>query len=382
MPDHATLRSRSLPELVQTARSLNIENPAGLRKPELVAAILRVGNAPAEGAGVLEILPDGFGFLRAPEYAYLQGPDDVYVSPSQIRRFNLRSGDAVSGQVRAPKENERYFALVKVGTVNGVDPEVARDRMVFENLPAGWPDRRLALPGGPLARLVDRLAPLGRGQRALVRGQSRAGKSAVLRELARALHTSGAGLDVSYLLIAGRPEEAHELETEAPHAVLATTFDEPETRHVQVVDMATERARRLAEHQRDVVLVVDTLNAVARAGNATTPATGHTLPGGLDVAALARVRRLLATARAIPSGGSVTVLAGLQTGSVGDEALAAELAGYENWLLPLLPGGAELPRVDLEALRTEGRFLDAAAAAEVATWRRRVAEDPGAIWTP
>lgn len=296
--DHGSLRSQPLAELIQTARSHNIENASSLRKQDLVAAILREsGSAPSDGTGVLEILPDGFGFLRAPEYSFLPGSDDVYVSPSQIRRFNLRTGDLVGGQVRAPKENERYFALIKVERVNGELPEVAREKALFENLTPVWPHRRLAL-GDDELRLLELLAPLGFGQRALVLGPPRSGRSTLLRRVADAVAARHAHAALLVVLVAERPEEVTEIERGSPVTVLATTFDEPDSRHVQVAEMAIERGKRLVEHGRDVVVLFDSLDRFAQAAGGD---------GGLDAAALLRVRRLLGAARALEQGGSLTL---------------------------------------------------------------------------
>jgi transcription termination factor Rho len=351
--DLGALRSQSIADLVQAARSRSIENPSSLRKPELVAALLRASppGTPIDGGGVLEILPDGFGFLRAPEYGYLAGPDDIYVSPSQIRRFNLRNGDLVTGQSRAPKENERYFALVKVERVNGVDAEAARDKVLFENLAPQWPTRRLALAreGSALARLMDLYTPVGLGQRALVVGPPRSGRSTVLATLARAVVATRPDAALFTVLIAERPEEAAELAQALPGDVVTTTFDEPETRHVQVVDMVIERAKRLVENGRDAVVLVDSLTRLARAAHASAPASGRTLPGGLDASAVQRVRRLLGAARAVAEGGSLTVVGVLDAATCGqaDAALLAELRGAANLELHLTEPGDVAPTIDV-----------------------------------
>jgi transcription termination factor Rho len=351
--DLGSLRSQSIADLVQTARALNVENASSLRKPDLVAAILRErgGHASSDGDGVLEILPDGFGFLRVPEYAFLPGQDDIYVSPSQIRRFNLRTGDLVSGQVRAPKENERYFALIKVERVNGIDPEQAREKVLFENLTPVWPRRRLALGDSKAGRLLERVAPLGYGQRALVLGPPRAGRTALLRALATGL-AGNKGLTVMIALLAERPEEVTEFEREVPGTLLATTFDEADARHVQVADMVIERAKRLVEHKKDVVVLVDSLTRLARAAHATAAPGGRELAGGVDAGAVQRVRRLFGAARAVEEGGSLTVVAVLDadTGVPADATLVAELRGAANCELRLDAALAERrvhPALDL-----------------------------------
>ncbi|MSP54893.1 MAG: transcription termination factor Rho [Myxococcales bacterium] len=337
MLDLGTLRAMSAAELVQYARAANVENPSSLKKPDLVAAILRAHNAgqqSTEGRGVIEILADGFGFLRAGEYSFLTGPDDVYVSPSQIRKFNLRTGDMVAGTVRAPKENERYFALTKVGTVNGEDPESARDAVLFESLTAVHPTRALLLGGSSAAadaaddrtaRAIDLCAPLGRGQRVLVEGPARSGKSTVLRSVARGLSAFHPDVHVMMVLVAERPEDVTEIEQSLSVEVLATTFDEPDARHVQVAEMAVERARRLVEHKRDVVVLLDSLNKLVQATHATVPASSR-LIAGYDAVAVQRVRRLLGAGRALLEGGSLTMVATLQT----DEALVRAFHGTEN----------------------------------------------------
>lgn len=323
----------SVADLVHYARAASVENASSLKKPDLVAAILRATNAgqqSSEGAGVIEILGDGFGFLRAAEYSFLPGPDDVYVSPSQIRKFNLRTGDMVTGTVRAPKENERYFALTKVSAVNGADPELARDAVLFESLTAVHPTRAMLLGGGEddlTARAIDLCVPLGRGQRVLVEGPARSGKSSVLKSIARGLTAFHPDVHVMVVLVAERPEDVTEIEQSVSAEVLATTFDEPDARHVQVAEMAVERARRLAEHKRDVVVLLDSVNKLVQAVHATTAPSGR-FTAGFDAVAVQRVRRLLGAGRALREGGSLTLMASLQTGA--DDALAAAFHGTEN----------------------------------------------------
>ncbi|MDP2311557.1 MAG: transcription termination factor Rho [Pseudomonadota bacterium] len=303
--DLGSLRSQSIAELIQTARTCNIENASSLKKQDLVAAILReTGGATSDGSGVLEILPDGFGFLRATEYSFHPGSDDVYVSPSQIRRFNLRTGDLVGGQVRAPKENERYFALIKVERVNGEPPESAREKVLFENLTSVWPRRRLHL-ADPQLRLLSACAPFGFGQRALVVGTPRSGRSTLLQRLATDIAKTRPDVALFVVLIAERPEEVTEAERTVPGTVLATTFDEPDTRHVQVAEMAIERAKRLVEHRRDVVMLFDSLDRFAAAAGGSA--------GGLEASALLRVRRVFGAARECEEGGSFSLFATADT---------------------------------------------------------------------
>ena len=359
MPDLGTLRAMSVAELVHHARAANVENASSLKKPDLVAAILRAHNAgqqSTEGAGVIEILSDGFGFLRAAEYSFLPGPDDVYVSPSQIRKFNLRTGDMITGTVRAPKENERYFALTKVGSVNGDDPEAARDSVLFESLTAVHATRSLkiagpssagpssAAPGGVddlTARAVDLLAPLGRGQRVLVEGPARSGKTTVLRSVAQGLSAFHPDVHVMIVLVAERPEDVTEIEQSLSAEVLATTFDEPDSRHVQVAEMAVERARRRAEHKKDVVVLLDSLNKLVQATHATVTSCGRTT-AGYDAVAVQRVRRLLGAGRALREGGSLTMVATLQTDGVPPQgSLEGAFHGTENASI-VLDGDAAL----------------------------------------
>lgn len=346
MPDLGTLRAMSVAELVHHARAASIENASSLKKPDLVAAILRAHNAgqqSTEGAGVIEILSDGFGFLRAAEYSFLPGPDDVYVSPSQIRKFNLRTGDMITGTVRAPKENERYFALTKVGSVNGDDPEAARDAVLFESLTAVHATRALPVSGphaaDRTAQAIDLCAPLGRGQRVLVEGPARSGKSTVLRSIAQGLSAFHSDVHVMVVLVAERPEDVTEIEQSLSAEVLATTFDEPDTRHVQVAEMAVERARRLAEHKKDVVVLLDSLNKLVQATHATVTASGRTT-AGYDAVAVQRARRLLGAGRALREGGSLTMVATLEADAPGG-SLAAAFHGTENASI-VLDGSAAL----------------------------------------
>jgi transcription termination factor Rho len=361
--DLGAMRRLSLADLVKAARERHIENPQGLRKPELVAALLREHPGTLLGTGHLEILPDGFGFLRAPEYAFAPAPDDVYVSPSQIRRFNLRDGDLVEGQTRAPRENERYFALVKVETVNGLDAEAARDKPLFDNLVPGWPQRRFDLGGNTLAREIDAMLPVGFGHRAIVVGPPRSGRTRVLGGLATAIADAHPDVTMMTALLGVRPEDAAELQRTLPGLVVATTFEEADARHVQVAHMVLARARRLVELGRDVVVLVDSLGQLARAAHATLGAPGatgggRTLPGGLDIGAVHEVRRLLGAARAIDGGGSLTVLGSLDDAATSADAatLLAELRGHatlELHLEPMFDGAVRLDPARSVVLRPE-----------------------------
>lgn len=336
------LQKLDVQALHEIAKQEGLSEYTGLSKSELIFKILKERirqNGLMYGEGVLEILPDGFGFLRAPEYSYLPGPDDVYVSPSQIRRFNLRNGDALTGQVRAPKENERYFALIKVETINGQDPERARERILFESLTAVTPSEPLPVggPGHPAGDALDAAVPLARGQRVLLAGPARSGKTTLLETIARGVVRNHPDVLVILALVAARPEDVTALEASLTAEVVSTTFDEPDTRHVQVAELAMERARRLVEHGRHVVLLVDTVNALVRASQATVPLSGRSLSGGLDLAALQKARRLFGSARAIAGGGSLTVVAAVEAepDRPVDGAVLDELRGLENaaiWL--------------------------------------------------
>ncbi len=356
--DHGSLRSLPLAELVHRARSYNVENASSLRKQDLVAAILReAGSAASDGAGVLEILADGFGFLRAPEYNFVPAADDVYVSPSQIRRFNLRTGDLVGGQVRAPRDAERYFALIKVERVNGADPDVAREKVLFENLTPTWPQRALPLHDPkhhPELALLGLLAPMGYGQRAVITGPPRSGRTSLLRQLASALHRRSPETALLVVLIGERPEEVTEIGREVAGVVLATTFDEPDTRHVQVAEMALERAKRLVEHGQDVVLMLDSLDRLARAaaGIAAQPG-GPIVP--LDPASLLRIRRLLGAAREVEEGGSLTLIATLEASADTPAALSEAVRAAVNCSIHLDRAAADRgvwPALDVTQTRT------------------------------
>jgi len=309
-----------------------------MRKQDLIFAILQAQvekNGVIFGAGVLEILPDGFGFLRAQDYNYLPGPDDIYVSPSQIRRFNLRTGDTIAGQIRPPKEGERYFALLKVETVNFEDPAVARDKILFDNLTPLYPDQRLKLETDPnnfSARIMDLMTPVGMGQRGLIVAAPRTGKTMLLQNLANSIATNHPEVVLIVLLIDERPEEVTDMQRSVKAEVVSSTFDEPPQRHIQVAEMVLEKAKRLVEHKRDVVILLDSITRLARAYNTVVPASGKILSGGLDANALQRPKRFFGAARNIEEGGSLTIIATslIDTGSRMDEVIFEEFKGTGN----------------------------------------------------
>jgi transcription termination factor Rho len=332
------LKHKKINDLASLARDLSVEGAAGMRKQELIFAILQAQvekNGVISGGGVLEILPDGFGFLRAQDYNYLPGPDDIYVSPSQIRRFNLRTGDTIAGQIRPPKEGERYFALLKVETVNFEDPSVARDKILFDNLTPLYPDQRLRLETGPdnnSARIMDLMTPVGMGQRGLIVAAPRTGKTMLLQNLANSIATNHPEVVLIVLLIDERPEEVTDMERSVKAEVVSSTFDEPPQRHIQVAEMVLEKAKRLVEHKRDVVILLDSITRLARAYNTVVPASGKILSGGLDANALQRPKRFFGAARNIEEGGSLTIIATalIETGSRMDEVIFEEFKGTGN----------------------------------------------------
>ncbi|MDP3182427.1 MAG: transcription termination factor Rho [Desulfobaccales bacterium] len=332
------LKHKKINELAALARDLNVEGAAGLRKQELIFAILQAQvekNGVISGGGVLEILPDGFGFLRAPDYNYLPGPDDIYVSPSQIRRFNLRTGDTIAGQIRPPKEGERYFALLKVEAVNYEDPAVARDKILFDNLTPLYPDQRLRLETDSdnySARVMDLMTPIGMGQRGLIVAAPRTGKTMLLQNLANSIARNHPDVVLIVLLIDERPEEVTDMERSVKAEVVSSTFDEPAQRHIQVAEMVLEKAKRLVEHKREVVILLDSITRLARAYNTVVPASGKILSGGLDANALQRPKRFFGAARNIEEGGSLTIIATalIDTGSRMDEVIFEEFKGTGN----------------------------------------------------
>ena len=332
------LKEKNISELTQMAKQYKIEGAAGMRKQELMFALLQhqiEKNGFIFGEGTLEILPDGFGFLRSPDSNYLPGPDDIYVSPSQIRRFNLRTGDTVSGQIRQPKESERYFALLKVEAVNFEDPEVARDKILFDNLTPLSPDRKVNLETDPenySTRIMDMMIPTGFGQRGLIVSPPRSGKTMLLQSIANAIIASHKDVVPFVLLIDERPEEVTDMERTVAAEVISSTFDEPAERHVQVAEMVIDKAKRLVEHKKDVVILLDSITRLARAYNSVVPPSGKILSGGVDSNALQRPKRFFGAARNIEEGGSLTIIATalVDTGSRMDEVIFEEFKGTGN----------------------------------------------------
>ncbi len=332
------LKTKSMSELMVLAEEYKIENASGLRKQELIFALLQgcaSQNGSIFGEGVLEILPDGFGFLRSPMYSYMPGPDDIYVSPSQIRRFGLRKGDVVSGQIRPPKEGERYFALLRVNEIGFNTPESSKHLVLFDNLTPIYPDRRIRMENGAenySARVVDLLAPIGCGQRGLIVAPPRTGKTMLLQTIANSITTNHPEAYLIVLLIDERPEEVTDMERTVKAEVISSTFDEPPQRHVQVVEMVLEKAKRLVERKRDVVILLDSITRLGRAFNAVTPSSGRVLSGGLDANALQRPKRFFGAARNIEEGGSLTIIATalIDTGSRMDEVIFEEFKGTGN----------------------------------------------------
>jgi transcription termination factor Rho len=336
--DLVELKDMSIQKLNQVAKDMNIAGAAGLRKQELIFKILQT-QAEKSGLifseGVLECLPDGFGFLRAPEYNYLPGPDDVYVSPSQIRRFDLRTGDTISGQIRPPKEGERYFALIKVDAINFEPPEEARNKIFFDNLTPLYPNERLKLEtvrDNYSGRVMDLLTPIGKGQRGLIVSPPRTGKTMLLQSIANSVTTNHPEVTLIVLLIDERPEEVTDMQRSVRGEVISSTFDEPATRHVQVAEMVIEKAKRLVEHKRDVVILLDSITRLARAYNTIVPPSGKVLSGGVDSNALQRPKRFFGAARNIEEGGSLTIIATalIDTGSRMDDVIFEEFKGTGN----------------------------------------------------
>jgi transcription termination factor Rho len=335
----AELKQKTIADLNEVARDLKIEGAANLRKQELIFAILQAQtekNGSIYGEGVLETLPDGFGFLRAPDSNYLPGPDDIYISPSQIRRFNLRTGDIVSGQIRPPKESERYFALLKVEKVNFEEPEIARDKILFDNLTPLYPEERIKLEFEQeeyCTRIMDLTTPIGKGQRGLIVAAPRTGKTMLLQAIARAILKNHSEVMLIVLLIDERPEEVTDWQRQVKAAeVISSTFDEPAQRHAQVAEMVLEKAKRLVEHKRDVVILLDSITRLARAYNTIAPPSGKVLSGGLDSNALQRPKRFFGAARNIENGGSLTIMATalVDTGSRMDDVIFEEFKGTGN----------------------------------------------------
>ncbi len=337
------LKGKSISELNEVSKDLKIEGASSLRKQELIFAILQAQaekNGVIYGEGVLEILPDGFGFLRSTDYNYLPGPDDIYISPSQIRRFNLRTGDIVSGQVRPPKESERYFALLKVESINFEDPEIARDKILFDNLVPLYPDERIKLESSHeelSTRVMDLIAPIGKGQRGLIVASPKTGKTMLLQAIAKSIPLSHPEIIPIVLLIDERPEEVTDWQRQVSAEVVSSTFDEPAQRHAQVAEMVLEKAKRLVEHKKDVVILLDSVTRLARAYNSVIPSSGKVLSGGLDSNALQRPKRFFGAARNIENGGSLTIIATalIDTGSRMDDVIYEEFKGTGNMELHL-----------------------------------------------
>lgn len=340
------LKRKPVTELVDMAQDMGLDNLARSRKQEVIAAILRKHAKDGEdiyGDGTLEILQDGFGFLRSADSSYLAGPDDIYVSPSQIRRFNLRTGDSIAGKIRPPKDGERYFALLKVDEINFSEPNAKKHKILFENLTPLFPDERLMLERGNgstedlTARIIDLVAPIGKGQRALVVSPPKAGKTLVLQNIAQSITSNNPETVLIVLLIDERPEEVTEMQRSVRGEVVASTFDEPPSRHVQVAEMVIEKAKRLVEHQKDVVILLDSITRLARAYNTIVPSSGKVLTGGVDAHALERPKRFFGAARNIEEGGSLSIIATalVETGSKMDEVIYEEFKGTGNMELHL-----------------------------------------------
>ena len=365
------LKEMTIADLSDVAKQLHVGGASGLRKQELIFKILEAQtekNGLIFGEGVLEILPDGFGFLRAPSYNYLPGPDDIYVSPSQIRRFDLHTGDTISGQVRPPKESERYFALLKVEAINFENPEAAKDKILFDNLTPLYPDARIHLETEPTetsTRVMDLLTPIGKGQRGLIVAPPRTGKTMLLQSIAHSVTRNHPEIVLIVLLIDERPEEVTDMQRSVKGEVVSSTFDEPATRHVQVAEMVIEKAKRLVEHKRDVVILLDSITRLARAYNTIVPPSGKVLSGGVDSNALQKPKRFFGAARNIEEGGSMTIIATalVDTGSRMDEVIFEEFKGTGNMEIHLdrrLVDKRVFPAIDVNrsGTRKEELLLD------------------------
>ena len=365
------LKAKTMPQLVEMAAEMDVGNSSGLRKQDLIFAILKSQTAKRGkifAEGVLEILQDGFGFLRAPDQNYLAGPDDIYVSPSQIRRFNLRTGDSVEGHVRPPKEGERYFALLKVSTINFDDPKKAKQKILFDSLTPLYPEEKFKLEtktGGMTTRIIDLIAPIGKGQRALITSPPKAGKTMLLKDIANAIAEGNPEVYLIVLLIDERPEEVTDMQRTVKAEVISSTFDEPATRHVQVADMVIAKAKRLVEHGRDVVILLDSITRLARAHNTVVPHSGKILSGGVDSNALHKPKRFFGAARNVEEGGSLTIVgtALIDTGSRMDEVIFEEFKGTGNCEIVLdrkLADRRTYPAMDINrsATRREELLMD------------------------
>ncbi len=367
--DLARLKDMSISDLTSIAKEMGVEGASGMRKQELIFKVLAAQTEKSGlifSEGVLETLPDGFGFLRAPEYNYLPGPDDIYVSPSQIRKFDLRTGDTVSGQIRPPKEGERYFALIKVEAINFEAPEHSREKIFFDNLTPLYPDEQLKMetpePENIAARVMDLVTPIGKGQRALIVAPPRTGKTVLLQTIANSITENHPEVTLIVLLIDERPEEVTDMQRSVRGEVISSTFDEPPTRHVQVADMVIEKAKRLVEHKRDVVILLDSITRLARAHNAVVPPSGKILSGGIDSNALQRPKRFFGAARNIEEGGSLTIIATalIDTGSRMDDVIFEEFKGTGNSEIHLdrrLSDKRLFPSIDLQRSGTRKEEL-------------------------
>jgi transcription termination factor Rho len=365
--DIRTLKDMTISDLTHIAKDLEVENPAGMRKQDLIFKILQAQTEREGlifGEGVLEILPDGYGFLRAPEYNYLPGPDDIYVSPSQIRRFALRTGDTVSGQIRPPREGERYFALIKVEAVNFEAPDVSAEKILFDNLTPLYPMERLNLEveGNLTCRVMNLLTPIGKGQRGLIVAPPRTGKTMMLQAIANAVTSNHPEVILIVLLIDERPEEVTDMQRSVKGEVISSTFDEPAYRHVQVAEMVLEKAKRLVEHRRDVVILLDSITRLARAYNTVVPPSGKVLSGGVDSNALQKPKRFFGAARNIEEGGSLTVVgtALIDTGSRMDDVIFEEFKGTGNMEIHLdrkLTDKRVFPSIDINKSGTRKEEL-------------------------
>jgi len=363
------LKKMKISELTTLAKDFSIEGASGMPKQNLIFALLQVQseqNGLIYGEGVLEILPDGFGFLRAPDSNYLPGPDDIYISPSQIRRFNLRTGDTVSGQIRPPKDTERYFALLKVEQVNHEDPEISRDKILFDNLTPLYPEEKIPLEtkakDNYSARIMDLMTPIGKGQRGLIVAPPRTGKTMLLQNIANSVSANDKSIHKIVLLIDERPEEVTDMQRNVDAEVISSTFDEPQQRHVQVAEMVIEKAKRLVEHKLDVLILLDSITRLARAYNATVPPSGKILSGGLDSNALHKPKRFFGAARNIEEGGSLTIIATalIDTGSRMDEVIFEEFKGTGNMEIHLdrkLTDRRVFPSIDINRSGTRKEEL-------------------------
>ncbi|PKL91498.1 MAG: transcription termination factor Rho [Candidatus Goldiibacteriota bacterium HGW-Goldbacteria-1] len=363
------LKTMKVSELQKIAKDMKIDNLSGLKKQDLIMKLMETESQKdglVFGEGVLEILPDGFGFLRSPNYNYLPGPDDIYVSPSQIRKFDLRTGDMIAGQIRPPKEGEKYFALLKVGTINSEDPEKIKDKIFFDNLTPLYPEHKINLETKDREnismRVMDLFTPLGKGQRALIVAPPRTGKTVLLQKIANSITENHPEIYLIVLLIDERPEEVTDMERTVKGEVVSSTFDEPPTRHIQVAEMVIEKAKRLVESKRDVVILLDSITRLARAYNSVAPSSGKVLSGGIDSNALQKPKRFFGAARAIEEGGSLTIIATalIETGSKMDDVIFEEFKGTGNCEIDLSRELAEkrlYPAIDISKSGTRKEEL-------------------------